>query len=149
MENRDKTIEELNDILAKNHDAIAGYRKAAETVNNSEIMGYFNRRVNERKIFVDELNTEIRALGGEPTDSGTIQGTAHRFWLSLKGGVFTNNAEEVLEESIRGEKNSIEEYNDLLEETYVPVSTRTLLENQKNMIHTALKEQGYMEEVVD
>ena len=149
MENRDRTIEELNDILAKNYDGLAGYRKAAEKSKNTFLMGYFNRRVNERKIFIDELTSEVRALGGEPTDDGTIQGTAHRMWLNLKAGFSDDNSEELLEECITGEKNALEEYDDLLEENYVPASTRTLLNKQKRMIQKALMELERQEEIVD
>lgn len=149
MQNREKTIEELNDILAKNYDALQGYRKAAERTKDNYLMGYFNNRAIERQEFIDELRTEVRSLGGEPTDDGTFQGSAHRVWINFKSALSFDDDEAILEECIRGEKNAIEEYDDLLEETHVPHSTRSLLHRQKTKIQEVLREIKMKEEVLD
>jgi hypothetical protein len=44
----------------------------------------------------------------------------------------------MLEEAIRGEKASIEEYNEVLNETSLPTSTKSILTIQKNTIINGL-----------
>ncbi len=149
MENRKDTIEELNDILAKTHDSVEGFREAAANVNDNRLMSYFNEQVITRKAFVTELEREIRSLGGEPAEDGTIAGTLHRGWINFKSSFSTDNTEEVLEECIRGEKNCIEEYDDLLEETHLPISTRQLLIKQKLMVEKTLLGLEIKEEIHD
>lgn len=149
MEDRKEIIEELNDVLEKNYDSLNGYRKAAEDARDNLLMGYLNKQVLIRKEFIDELTTEVRALGGEPKTSGTAQGVMHRAWIDFKTALSLEKDEDVIEECIRGEKNCIEEYNDFLEESNVPVSTRTLLTKQKSIIEKVLVELEVKEEEYD
>ncbi len=44
----------------------------------------------------------------------------------------------MLEEAIRGEKASVEEYQDIINETELPLSTKTILESQKHTIESGL-----------
>ena len=110
MENRKKTIEELNDILEKNYDAVNGYRKAAENAVgvtpsvDTTLMSFFNRQVKERQVFVDELKNEIRSLGGEPKEDGSVVGTLHRFWIDFKTAFSMDKEESILEACITGEE---------------------------------------------
>lgn len=148
MENRKETIEELNDILERNYDSVAGFRKAAERANDNRLMGYFNEQVLKRQDYIDQLTAEVRNLGGEPKESGTVEGTLHRAWIDFKSAISFENDEEVIEACMTGEKKCIEEYNDLLEETHLPASTRQLLTQQKmgvikSLASLQLKEEQY------
>lgn len=151
MQNYSETIEELNDVLQKNYDAIEGFQTAAEKVNGNHLMGYFNKQVVARKRFVHELSAEIRNLGGEPTDSGSVKGSMHRAWMRIKDGFnfSDDNREELIEECIRGEKECIEEYNELLEKRPIPASTRQVLNRQRKEIENILSDLEIKEEVYD
>lgn len=149
MENRKKTVEELNDILEKTHDSVQGFQKASEKTEDSMLKNYFNQQATTRQRFADELSAEVRSLGGEPKTSGTVKGSLHRSWMNFKAAFSSDNNEELLEEAIRGEKSCIEEYNDLLEETYVPASTRQLLEKQKRSVESTLADLERKEEIYD
>lgn len=149
MENHEKTIEELNDILEKTYDAIAGFRKAAENAKDTRLMGYFNEQVLTREQFSHELAAEVRNLGGTPKTSGTLQGNFHRAWMDVKTALSLESDEGVLEACITGEKNCIGEYNDLLEESHLPVSTRSLLNKQKARVEVTLRQLEAKEEAYD
>lgn len=157
MENRKETIEELNEILEKNYDAVHGYRKAAEratkatTPSDNSLMSFFNRQVNERQGFVEELKAEIRALGGTPEEDGSLAGTAHRFWIDFKTALSFDKEESILEACIKGEEECIEEYDDLLKETdvHVPSTTRALLERQRAVVQATLNHVKLKEELMD
>lgn len=128
----------LNALLEKNYDAEKGYKKAAEHTDHTALKNYFNRKAAERYDFGHQLKTEITNYGEEPTNSGSVTGAAHRTWMDVKAVFSADNEESMLEEAIRGEKASVEEYNEVLNETNLPPSTRDIVMNQKNTISQEL-----------
>lgn len=149
MQDYHEIVEELNDIIQKNHDSVEGYRKASEKVSDSNLVSFFNRQINERQGFIRELQNEVRNLGGEPSTEGTFKGQMHRAWIDFKTMLSFDKEESVLEAAITGEKNCINEYDDLLEESGLPESTRSLLSRQKNAVQSALRQVESKEEYRD
>jgi hypothetical protein len=54
--------------------------------------------------------------------------------MDVKSLFSKDNEESMLEEAIRGEKASIEEHNEVLNETSLPTLTKSILTIQKNTI---------------
>ncbi len=130
----EKVGERLNDILEKTYDAEKGFKKAAENTDNTALKAYFERKAQERYSFGHQLKEEIRQFGEEPDKEGSAAGAIHRTWMDVKAFFSADNAESMLEEALRGEKAAIEEYNDVLEDTSLPPSTKRVLMEQKNKI---------------
>ncbi|MHA7056939.1 ferritin-like domain-containing protein [Aquimarina sp. M1] len=128
----------LNDLLEKTYDAEKGFKKAAENVEHSSLKNYFNRKAQERYDFGHELKNEIKAFGQDVDKGGSVTGSAHRAWMDIKSFLSMDDEESMLEEAIKGEKASVDEYDDVLSETSLPVSTQTILANQKQKIQTGL-----------
>ncbi len=128
----------LNDLLEKTYDAEKGFKKAAENVDHSGLKNYFNQKAQQRYDFGHELKDEIKAFGQDVDKGGSITGSAHRTWMDVKALFSSDNEEAMLEEAIRGEEASVEEYNDVLSETTLPTSTQTILMQQKNKIMDGL-----------
>jgi len=128
----------LNLLLEKNYDAEKGYKNAAENIENSELKKFFTQRAAERKVFVEELKLEIVSINQEYDKNGSLLGDIHRAWMDLKAALSSNNDEAILEEAIRGEKASIEEYNAVLSEITLPKSTKSILETQKTKLEVSL-----------
>ncbi len=128
----------LNDLLEKTYDAEKGFKKAAENVEHTGLKNYFNQKSQERYDFGHELKNEIKAFGQDVDKGGSVTGSAHRAWMDVKALFSSDNEETMLEEAIRGEKASIEEYSDVLSDTTLPSSTQTILTQQKNKIETGL-----------
>tara|TARA_R110000850_G_scaffold96117_1_gene201260 strand:+ start:409 stop:858 length:450 start_codon:yes stop_codon:yes gene_type:complete len=128
----------LNALLEKNYDAEKGYKKAAENTNHTALKNYFNRKAAERYDFGHQLKSEIKNFGEEPDKGGSATGSAHRAWMDVKAIFSSDNEESMLEEAIRGEKASVEEYEQVLNETTLPTSTRDLVLKQKNIISQEL-----------
>lgn len=126
--------EKLNDLLEKTFDAEKGYKKAAENTDNLGLKSYFERKSKERYDFGHELKTEIAKFGEEPDKGGSVTGAMHRAWMDTKAFFSADDAESMLEESIRGEKAAVEEYESVLKDTSLPTSTKTLLTKQMNNI---------------
>ncbi|TVZ52371.1 ferritin-like domain-containing protein [Dokdonia sp. Hel_I_53] len=136
----------LNNLLTKSYDAEAGYKKASENVKNSGLKNFFNSRAQDRYNFGHELKEEIRSFGQEVDKGTSFQADMHRAWMDVKTAFSTDDDESTLEEAIRGEKASVEEYNEVLTETTLPSSTRAILEKQRNSIQSALNEVKSLEE---
>lgn len=143
MKNFEKISNKLNELLVKNYDAEKGYINAMQNVDSDRLKPFFKERSEERSRFAMQLRTQILTYGGEPKESGSFSGLAHRNWMSLKSLFSSNDEEAILEETIKGEKASIEDYNDVLSMSNLPTTVETVLSSQKNsirkVIHTAEK----------
>ena len=137
----------LNKLLEKTYDAEKGYQKAAENTENVVLKTFFNKKSKQRYNFGHELKDEITSFGQKIEKKGSIAGAAHRTWMDFKALISSNDSEAMIEEAIRGEKSSIEEYNDVLSETSLPTSTATLLKKQKNQIELDLSTEKIMEKI--
>ncbi|MBO3100143.1 ferritin-like domain-containing protein [Gelidibacter pelagius] len=134
----DKLGNRLNDLLEKNYDAEEGFKKASENAKHVGLKSYFSNKAKERYNFGHELKSELKSFGQEPDKGGSVTGAAHRTWMEVKSWFSTDDDEAMLEEAIRGEKASVDEYKDVLKETALPGSTQELLQRQKNAIEHGL-----------
>ncbi|WP_066219885.1 ferritin-like domain-containing protein [Formosa haliotis] len=137
----------LNALLEKTYDAEKGFAKAAEHVDETPLKNYFKRKSQERLTFGHELKRELSAYGQEIDKGGSFTGQAHRTWMDIKSAFTTNNEDAMLEEAIRGEKAAVEEYQDVLSETDLPLSTKTILESQKYTIESGLNKIKSLEDI--
>ena len=128
----------LNELLERTYDAEKGFKTAAENVEHSGLKKYFKSKAKQRYDFGHALKSEIRDFGEEVDKGGSVKGSLHRTWMNTKALFSNDNAESMLEEAIRGEKAAVEEYNDVLNETTLPNSTATILNNQKVEIEGGL-----------
>lgn len=83
----DANTRALNSLIATTLDSVDGYRKAAEEAGNHQFAEMFRTRANEREALVREMQTQVRALGGNPEDDGTILASAHRAFLGLRDAI--------------------------------------------------------------
>ena len=128
----------LNDLLEKTYDAEKGFKKAADNIDNTALKTYFKQKAQERYDFGHELKSELKAFNQDIDKGGSITGAAHRTWMDVKALFSSENEESMLEEAIRGEKSAIDEYSDVINETSLPTSTKSILESQKNKIQNGL-----------
>lgn len=138
MKYSEKISKKLNELLEKNYDAEKGYLNAADNIDSPKLKMFFKKRASERSEFAKNIRTEILSYGQIPEEDGSIKGTMHRNWMSLKSLFSSNDEEAILEEAIRGEKASLDEYSEILKEDAFAPSTRTMLENQKHQIQSAI-----------
>ena len=100
----------LNGLLERTYDAEKGFKNAAENISNPALKNYFNSKAKERYNFGHELKDEIKSFNQEIDKGGSLTGTAHRAWMDIKALLSLDNEESMLEESIRGEKTAIADY---------------------------------------
>ncbi len=139
MSYTEKVSNRLNNLLTKNYDAEAGYKKAAEKVSNPQLKNFFKQRAQERYDFGHELKGEIKSFGQEPDKGTSVAGDAHRAWMDIKTAFSSDKDETVLEEAIRGEKAALNEYEEVLKETSLPPSTLNLITKERDSVNNALQ----------
>lgn len=147
--NHDKLVDNLQELLEKNYDAQKGFTKAMEDAKNPRLKGFLQRQAAQRSRFANELTHEIRTLNEEPKESGSFTGNLHRTWIDIKSAVTGNEDEAVLEECIRGEKASWDEYEDKLKEENFPPNISSVLQKQASEIHDTLSKVKTLEDIAD
>lgn len=138
MKYTEEISNKLNELLVKNYDAEKGYIDAYQNVESNDLKMFFKRRASERSEFAKELRTEILQYGQIPEDSGTFKGAMHRNWMNLKNTFSSNNEEAILEEAIRGEESSLEEYNTMITEKNLPPTIDKLIAKHRDAIQSAI-----------
>lgn len=145
----DEMLDELQEILEKNRDAVKGFNKAAENADTVVLSNYFKRKAAERQEFNKQLAAKIKESYQDFDENGSFSGTIHRAWMDVKALFSAENDEAMLEEAIRGDKAAIEEYDDVLEEDNVPVGLRNLLLAQRTKIMTDISTNRRLEDLKD
>ncbi|EAR16078.1 MULTISPECIES: ferritin-like domain-containing protein [Robiginitalea] len=150
MKYTEKISNKLNELLEKTYDAEKGYKLAAEKVEVPAVKEFLNDKVKQRYTFGHELKTEIREYGELPDKGGSFKGDLHRTWMNLTSTLTGNETERILEEVERGEKASLEQYDEILDdkEMTLPPSTEQLLRSQRNAIQAALNTSKMYESIV-
>lgn len=138
--------EKLNELLEKNYDSEKGFKNAADDVKNPRLKTFFKEKAQERYDFGHELKSEIRNFGEAPEEGSSVKSDAHRTWMDLKSAFSGNNEEAVLEETIRGEKLAVKDYNEIIKNDDFPPTTQNLLLKQRNAIQKTIDEVKSLEE---
>ena len=105
-----QVVEVLNDLLKNAHDGAQSYRVGAEETESVDLKQRFTSLVTYHEKTAQELATLIATYGGEPTESGSIGGAAHRGWLKVKTAVGADSDHSILEEAERGEDANVARY---------------------------------------
>jgi uncharacterized protein (TIGR02284 family) len=102
MASKDETVKVLNDLIRTSEDGERGFKAAAERAEDANLKSMFEDRAMTCHSAATELQSLVRSLGGNPADSGTVAGAAHRGWAKARAAVGDNNV-AMLEEVERGE----------------------------------------------
>src|SRR5215471_2936848 len=95
-------IKVLNSLITTTLDSAKGYDAAAKDAKNPAFKSLFARWAEERKQMASELQREVRTLGGRPEADGSMLGSAHRIFLSVRDAM-SKGDKSVVDEVERGE----------------------------------------------
>ena len=129
MADNDNVISTLNGLIETCRDGQNGFQTAAEGVTNSELKTLFHGYAQQRAQFVGELQTEVRRLGGDPENMGSVAATLHRGWINIKSTVTGKDESDIIAECERGEDSAVSAYRDALDED-LPANIRTIVDRQ-------------------
>ena len=135
-------IQSLNDLLSRNRDAQKGYVEASNHINLKELSKWMLDYSVQRQLFSNQLDMEIRRLGGMPDDGTSAMGELHRIWIDLKGEITNNDPHAMLEECQRGEERALEDYDATLKKYFrtMPQQTMDMLNRHKSKIILAISQ---------
>ena len=131
---RNKTIDVLNGLIETCRDGQHGFLEASENISNGEFKSIFADVSLERARFVGELQQEVRALGGDPEDTGSTAAALHRAWIDIKGTFTGKDDQSILSECERGEDSAVAQYRDALK-SELPSNLLEIVERQFEEVH--------------
>jgi uncharacterized protein (TIGR02284 family) len=99
----DDAISTLNNLAAIAKDGVNGMKSAAESAKSPNLKTTLQRLAQERQSVFTEIQSAVRTLGGDPEESGTTAGAAHRGWMNIKNMVAGSDDKALLDECERGE----------------------------------------------
>lgn len=148
-DNNKEIVGALQNLLQKNYDANAGYKQVMVKTENEPLKKWLMEKSAQRNQFATELDKELRRLNVEPKESGSISGDAHRVWIDVKTALSANKDEAILEECMRGEKASVDEYANQLENIAVKDGSYDVIRNQMLKVQSALSTVKRLEDIVN
>ena len=135
----------LKDLIQRSKDAEKGYNEIAVDSSSPAIRRIATNLKNMRKRLTSELEKELTAYGGDPSDvSSSYLGKLHRAWIDLKLSATSKEVEPAVDEIERGEERAIEDYEEVLKEVDMFDSTRVMLNKHVTYIKETLSEMKEM-----
>ena len=129
MASNDEVISTLNGLIEICRDGQNGFKTAAEGVKNSELKQLFYGYSQQRAQYVGELQDEVRRLGGDPENSGSLSASLHRGWMDIKSAVTGGDDNSIISECERGEDSAVKTYSAALGKD-MPAGVRPVVERQ-------------------
>lgn len=121
-------ISTLNGLIATTIDSVDGYRTSAQDVENPRYAELFTARASERSSVAEQLRAEVKRLGGNPEDDGTILAAGHRAFVNLKSAVTGRDDKAIVNEVERGEDHIKAKFESALKDDGLSPQCRTLVE---------------------
>lgn len=103
MSDTDYDVHVLNRLIKTTLDSRKGFIDAAEDAENTHFAAFFQDFAERRAQAAATLRYEVRRIGGEPIDEGSLAGAAHRTFMSLKEMFVSRDDRAIVEEVERGE----------------------------------------------
>ena len=116
-------IHVLNTLIQTSIDSADGYREASTEADDPRRRDLFGRRSFERQQVAEELQSTVRALGGDPAADGSILAKAQRAFADVKHALMRDDASmigavETAEETLRAR------FEKALEDSQISATTR-------------------------
>ena len=128
MSNR-TVIEVLNTLIETCKDGEYGFNECAEHAQAGQLKALFHNRALECRAAALELQRIVAASGGEPDTSGSVTGTLHRGWVSLRSALPGDDNVAMLNEAERGEDRALQRYREALFQP-LPADVRIVVQRQ-------------------
>jgi uncharacterized protein (TIGR02284 family) len=132
----DAVISTLNNLIETCKDGQNGFQTASDGVKNSELKTLFLGYSQQRAQFAGELQNEVRSLGGDPENAGSVAATLHRGWINIKSTVTGEDEGAVIAECERGEDSAVRNYKDALAQD-LPENLRSIVQSQYAQVQEA------------
>jgi uncharacterized protein (TIGR02284 family) len=116
-------ISVLNSLIETTLDSADGYGQAAVSTDTSSYKNLFSQWSTQRRQVVNDLQGQVRVLGGTPDTEGTTLAAGHRVFLKIRDNMTKGDA-SVIDEVERGEDFIKAKYEDALEDEELSAAAR-------------------------
>jgi uncharacterized protein (TIGR02284 family) len=110
------TIEALKELIAARRDTEMGLQICAAYLQSSRMRTILLAHLQDCTRALQELQSLVRLLGGDPEPLGSPSPGAHRRWVSLRAALACNEDGVILDVCERGESRSLEVYRNALDD---------------------------------
>jgi len=133
---REKTIGVLNSLVEINNDRIEGYETASKETDERDLKALFGRLAQTSQKCNRELGSEIRELGGTPTDGTKLSGKFYRAWMDVKAALTGKDRKAILNSCEYGEDVAVDTYKSVLKDDaeHLSPQLQTLVTKQHSSI---------------
>ncbi|HEX5272728.1 MAG TPA: PA2169 family four-helix-bundle protein [Gemmataceae bacterium] len=126
---KEDVISRLNTLIEACKDREQGYRTAAEGARNQDLKALLHSYEGQSAGFVADLQAEVKRLGGEPAQTGSLAGWLTRGWQHLAKAVSGGDDRAVIVGCERGEEAARAAYEAALADP-LPDEVRAVAERQ-------------------
>ena len=124
-----EVIATLNELIETSLDGEKGFALAANDSKDSDLTTVFRQGEQSCRAAAAELQDQVRTLGGNPENDGSMKAAVHRGWISLKSAASARDSKAILEECERGEDYAKAKYGEALRHDLSP-AVREIVERQ-------------------
>ena len=142
-----EVIDAINNLIEVNRDAQDGFKEATEKLEAPHLKDFFREQSRSRAHFVGELQPEVRSLGSEPENTGSVAAALHRGWIDLKSALGGGD-HAILAATETGEDHAIKAYEKALKES-LPAPVRAIVERQFQSVKQAHDKVKLMRDQLD
>ena len=124
------------DLIQTLEDGKEGFAKGAEKLEKTdspELAATFRRLSTQREGFARELQDLAHTYGDDAPERGSVAGTVHRGWLTLKDALSGSDPDGVLDAAEQGEDHAVKEFDKALEADISP-GLRAVVERQATQV---------------
>ncbi len=125
----DTIISTLNSLIETCKDGEIGFNTAADGLSSPAHKASFQQYARQRGEFARELQAQVRGLGGDPEQSGSVSGSLHRGWIDIKSAITGRDDHAILAEAERGEDAAVAAYESALAER-LPAPVAAIVQRQ-------------------
>lgn len=111
---KEKAIDTLNDLVQVNNNRIEAYEKASENTNETDLQSLFSNFTKTSRTCNQELNGEIKALGGNLVEGTKASGKFFRAWLDVRAALSGDERKAIFDSCVFGEEKAVESYKNVL-----------------------------------
>jgi uncharacterized protein (TIGR02284 family) len=138
MANQQDLIEICRDLASTCRDAEEGLNKAAKGVHDRELRRILDVYSVERSEFAAEWDEHIRALGGDPGDTGHAGGPLRAGWTDLEQRIRPKDDAEIMQQAAIGDEGGLKHFDHAIA-AGLPQEARDTAERQMMGIRTAVE----------
>ncbi|MHA6280469.1 ferritin-like domain-containing protein [Salinimicrobium sp. CAU 1759] len=139
-ESHKKVSQGLQELLEKNYDMEKDYRTARERAKDPALKDFFKKQAVKKNHFATEIDKQLHSLNEHPKDPGSTVAGLNRTWINLKSSLGKDTDKSLIEECLRGEKNSVEEYENKLRKNNFPPRIGEVLRKHLTEIRASISE---------